>query len=234
MTASTVNCKPCVAVTQNEMNVSSDILELKHYPLIHFETLQFDETVLNRHYDWLLLTSKNAVDLFMPYMDRVSVDKIASIGRKTTSRLNRHGLTVDFESSSYTQEGIIEEFKGLQSDKILYPASKKARPKLYEYLTGQNCEVVKIPLYEPVDNHDSLTRLKYDMVDIDVITLSSPSGVSALMNQMEIDAVNDKTVMAIGEVTRNALQQYGVCAGVPEKETLEDMILRVEYNYTRC
>lgn len=136
--------KPCVAVTQSSCNASSEVLDLLHLPLIHMQALAFDESVLEIEYDWLILTSKNAVDLFMKYKNKVNNCKIASIGEKTTERIKSYGLSVDFEPSVYTQEGFIDEFNVTQSLKVLYPTSKHARNHLYNYLKENHCMVKKI------------------------------------------------------------------------------------------
>lgn len=51
--------KPVVYVTQSTFELAEDEdLNLVHAPLITTEILPFDETVLDTHYTWLVMTSK--------------------------------------------------------------------------------------------------------------------------------------------------------------------------------
>src|SRR5690625_3504801 len=61
--------KKTVLVTQTKLNVTSDRFNVMHAPLISIQPLEVEETFLEHEYDWLILTSKNAVKLFLPYME---------------------------------------------------------------------------------------------------------------------------------------------------------------------
>lgn len=220
--------KPQIAVTQSTFNAESENLDILHVPLIQLLPLSFDKNVLHREYDWLVLTSKNAVDIFMAYKDELSVKNIASIGEKTTKRIEKYGLKVDFEPKVFTQEGFIEEFKVSRPYKVLYPTSKHARNKLNDYLLDKNCFVEKIDLYESLTNGDSVSYLKEHFNEIEAITVSSPSAARILHQNFSREMLCDKIVVAIGAVTASALSEYGVQAEVPEKETLESMINLLE------
>lgn len=220
--------KPRVAVTQSTFNVASGKLDLLHVPLIQLLPLPFDKSVLHREYDWLVLTSKNAVDIFMAYKDELSVKKIASIGEKTTRHIQKYGLEVDFEPKVFTQEGFIEEFKVSRPYKVLYPTSKHARNKLNDYLLDKNCFVEKINLYESAPNEDSVFYLKEHFDEMEALTVSSPSAAHILNQNFSREMLCDKIVVAIGAVTASALSEHGIQAEVPEKETLESMVNLIE------
>lgn len=217
--------KPLVYVTQSTFEEGEDeVLNLVHAPLITTEGLPFDETVLNTHYTWLVMTSKNTVKHFLPFFKHVKTDKISSIGVKTTEALNNHGIDVDFEPSTYTQEGFIEECTIKPGDKILYPASAKKRPLMRDYMRESGAEVTEIELYYPKVHEGSIEQIRENIDYIDYLTLSSPSAVDSLMGHFKPEELKDIHFIAIGHVTEARLMKYGLTASKPEHETLGHMI----------
>lgn len=223
--------RPKVVITQSTLNDTSDLLDLIHLPMIKIEPIAFDTSIFNHHYDWLILTSKNAVDLFMEYYDRVNIDYIASIGKKTSERLEHYGLQVDFEPESYTQEGFIETFDVSRPVKCLYPTSEKARMNLKHYLESKGSVVELIHLYRPVPDEMHIKKMKDIFESISTLTVSSPSAARVLLEHFTVEALNKKQPAAIGRVTASALLKSGVYAEYPEKETLGHMIHLIEERY---
>lgn len=221
---------PFVILTQSRVfEKDSDVLSLVHTPLITTEILPFDEAVLGHHYDWLILTSRNAVDHFLPYMEEVRFDRLATIGRKTSERLEQEGFQIDFEPRDYSQEGFLSDFPAENGKRILYPASAQARPLLYDHLVARGCTVEKVDLYQPVANKASEERIRRMLAQSPyAIAFSSPSGVKAFMEWFTPRDLGNITVAAIGQVTADALKAYGIHAIQPEKETIEDMVKRLE------
>lgn len=217
--------KPVVYVTQSTFDLADDtLLNIVHAPLITTETLSFDASVLNQHYDWLVMTSKNTVKHFLPYFDQLQADRISSIGVKTTEALNSNGIQVDFEPSTYTQEGFIEEFDIRPGQKILYPASAKKRPLMRDYMKQSGADVTEIDLYYPKVYEQTIKTIKENISSIDYLTLSSPSAVDSLLGQIDQKALSGIQLIAIGHVTQSRLNHYGLKAVTPEHETLGHMI----------
>jgi len=215
-----------VLVTQTKLNAESDGFDIIHAPLIKIQPLPFDEDFLAEHYDWVILTSKNAVNLFLPYLEKTRFVKIASIGEKTTELLVKNGYKVDFEPSVYTQEGFIEQFPlddEMDMKKVLYPTSKDARDILHDCLEDHGVEVVKFSIYQPVDNAESIQMIRERWDDIDIVTFSSPSGVKVLMKYFEKNILKEKPVVSIGAVTKKELDSIGITSVSPEKATLESI-----------
>ena len=234
-TASMNRSRPFLIMTQSrEQECRSDRFVLHHVPLITTERLSFDASLLEDGYDWLVLTSRNAVEHFLPYMDSVKFDRLASIGRKTSESLESHGFTVDFEPPDYSQEGFMAHFTAQPGDRVLYPVSDRARPLLYEHLGRQGCTVTRIALYRPTDNGASRKVLQELLMEKPYgITFSSPSGVRTFMKWFAPGMLKGMTVAAIGHVTAKALEEYGIASIQPVKETVEDMILMLEERIDR-
>ncbi len=217
--------KKTVLVTQTKLNETSDRFNIMHAPLISIQPLVIEAGFLKHDYDWLILTSKNAVKLFLPYMEDLKFDKLGSIGEKTTEQLVKNGYKVDFEPSVYTQEGFIEEFPLHEEriERVLYPTSRAARPYLKNHLESHGVTVDKLSIYEPVDNLESMERIRAGMDEIDILTFSSPSGVKVFMKYIDPEMLHDKIVISIGAVTKAQLDQYDIPSISPKKATLESM-----------
>ena len=224
-----------VIVTQSRLSgITSNALDIRHAPIITTETLPFDEKIFAVDYDWLILTSPNAVKHFMRFISRVNYRKLASIGVKTTESLRKHGIAVDFEPTGYSQETFMKEFEADGNKRILYPVSLNARPLLYDHLTRNGMSVTRIRLYKPVPNEVSLDEIGA-LLDSKpfAITFSSPSGVKAYADRFGPKIPEDTIVAAIGHVTADALKKYGIKSVRPGKETLQDMIDMLEYGMDR-
>lgn len=215
--------KPLVYVTQSTCDAVSDVLNIVHAPLITTEPLDFNKDLLDDDFTWLVMTSKNTVKHFLPYFKNYRTAKISSIGVKTTEALNNCGIQVDFEPTTYTQEGFIEEFNVSSDDKILYPASREKRPLMRDYMRRQGATVTEIDLYYPKDHLGSIESIRKNLNSIDYLTLSSPSAVDSLMGYFKSDELKNIQLIAIGHVTETRLKKHGLTAMLPKHETLEHM-----------
>ncbi|CAD2075378.1 uroporphyrinogen-III synthase [Phocicoccus pinnipedialis] len=217
-----------VIVTQSHFNHKEADLDILHFPIISFEQLDFDKNKLNRTFDWVVITSKNTVTFFKDYLDQINYKNIASIGKTTTKALVEAGFKVDFEPSTYTQEGFMQEFNVDKDMCILYPASNEKRPLMRNFMVKHDAEVVEIDLYHPIGNKLSLEGIRNNLYEIDAITFSSPSGVHVFMQHFDKQDLEGITVATIGHVTRSALEAYGVLSIMPEQATLNSMIEMLE------
>lgn len=223
--------KPVVFITGTHSDALNDnnMLDLWWLPVIKTEILSFDKIVLKESFDWIIFTSRNAVEYFVPFMDRVKVKNIASIGSKTSHELKTHDIEPNFESEVFSQEGFIDKFPVEKGLKILYPASQNRRPKLENYLRGKACDVTSIDLYRPVDNIESIHYLFDNLHRADALTFASPSAVRAIMeNPLMTDEMreilNDKILVCIGPVTNSVLESYGFKSSYPDVHTNEETI----------
>lgn len=222
--------RPLVIVTQSRMGDAwTDAFEIEHTPVIKTERLPFGDEIFDVNYEWLVLTSPNSVEHFIPFLNRVKYKRLASIGRKTSKVMRNHGLNVDFEPSGYTQEKFMEEFEVQKNERILYPVSTNARPLMYNHLVESGADVVRLELYRPVPNEESLGKIER-LLEMSpyAVTFSSPSGVDVFMDWFGPEKLENVIVVAIGHVTHDALKKYHVESIQPEKETLQNMFALIE------
>ncbi|RXK18165.1 uroporphyrinogen-III synthase [Macrococcus sp. DPC7161] len=214
--------KPVVLMTDSRP-YQHECLEIKHLPLIKIHYL--NPRIPQSHYDWLIFTSKNAVQLFFEhFQDKVTFDHIAVIGEKTAEVIKKLGYRVDYMPSKYQQECFIDEMGTRFHNKtVLLPVSKLARPKLYDALNA-SAHLTKIDLYTSVPDDVNVDALYHLLSNnkADAVTFMSPSAVDAYFQKYR--AIRSAKVVAIGQITSKALQKYEQSHTVAKKETKNDMI----------
>jgi uroporphyrinogen III methyltransferase / synthase len=177
-------------------------------------------------YDWVLLTSTNAVDRFLARaatvdgaMRALPGVKLAAIGRGTADHMRAAGLEPDLMPEAARGEGLaaalVEHGVGAGS-RVLVPRALKAREVLPETLRALGVEADVVPAYQsvrvPADGA-VLARLRAGTVDC--VTFTSGAIAEAFFSAvreagMEPAAVlGDVAVASIGPVTTEALVALG-------------------------
>ncbi len=224
--------KPVVLMTDSRATASSEV-EIVHIPLIGIRQLPVNSALAHRQYDWLLLTSSNAAELFFANYPDITFSKVASIGAKTTRTLKRIGIKVDYEPPNFNQESFIAH-AGSQFNHctVVLPCSVKARPKLTDFLS-QRADVTRIDLYEPTHEYGNAKKMNTAIMSgsIDVVVFMSPSAVKTYYQYFSPFQL---PVLAIGPVTSRALSdvhQKQVTVEQSTKETLISKIIEMRNNH---
>nr|WP_165983342.1 uroporphyrinogen-III synthase [Macrococcus goetzii] len=221
--------KPIVLMTDSKLYKDERVVII-HLPFIGVEPLPVQPT--RQHYDWLIFTSKNAVEIFFKLYAHVTFENIAAIGIKTKEHIEHYNHKVAFMPSQFNQESFIDEMGNLfNHSTVCLPISTEARPKMFDALKSL-ADVDRIDLYRPVKN-DKNINLALQLIKtgkVDWITFMSPSSVKAFGKQKLEQYIS---VMAIGHVTSSALNQLNIEHYVSQKETKKSMIdtiLNIENN----
>lgn len=193
-----------------------------------------------QHYDWIIFTSVNAVDIFFEEIIRLGLDvrelkgcALCAIGPATRRRLEEKGLKVDVVPNEYRAEGIIEELKNLikPGQWVLLPRARGARGILPESLRQWGAHVNEVHIYEAVPA-GRISRTNLDRIlngDIDYLTFTSSSTVHnfiKLVGSEYIPRLNSKTRIAcIGPVTAETASNLGLTVGLMASEYTIDGLL---------
>lgn len=174
-------------------------------------------------YDWLVLTSVNGVERFLPLVEAVGPVgeqlagvKVAVVGSATADRLREHGIEPDLIPASYRAEGLADAFLRLGSGvgrRVLIPRAAEARGVLPEELRSTGTEVDAVDLYRLVPaepDPDVLARIAEGTVDV----LTFASGATArhfvaVLEAAGIDAAavfSAAAVASVGPVTSAAIR----------------------------
>lgn len=209
------------------------------FPVITFAPLNPPqlETALDslQAYDWLVLTSANALSFFFAAYDQrnqaLPLPRIAVIGGATARLLEERGLPPDFIPDEFTGEQLALGLGNLAGQRILLPRAKAGRPEIVALLREQGAAVDDIPLYDTITAVPDPTALQELRRGVDVLTFTSPSSVRNFLHIVQeagLDAeaiLHAALVVAIGPVTAEELAQNGRAADiVPTEYTVEAMI----------
>jgi len=141
-------------------------------------------------FNWLILTSVNAVDYFWERLLAQGKDpvdlaslKIAVVGQKTAARLMRRGITPDFIPPSFVADSLVDSFpdrRHLDKIKILFPRVETGgREVLVKRFTEGGAEVVEVAAYQS----DCARTIAPDVVEaltqgkVEVVTFASSKTV---------------------------------------------------------
>lgn len=189
--------------------------------------------------DWIVFTSPTTIDsfnLFYPdFFDGLNC-KVAVIGNKTGSLLEKQGVTPDLMPDDFTAEGLVEEFtkRDIRNQTIGIPRTASARDTLPKGLEELDNHVIIAEAYQslfPMDD-ESVKELisKIENSEIDAITFTSPLTVHNFFkisenNEKLAELLSDNLLtVAIGPITGNVLDEYGVEHIYPDTYTVPDMM----------
>lgn len=224
-----------VMVTRSRTQSSSlveKIMDLGGNP-IEIPTIKIDKIENNteleneisniKEYTYLVLTSKNGVDIFFDKLDEMNLDsralsnlKICAIGSATAKEIKNRGIKADIVPDRFVAEYLFEELKPVlkSNDKVLMPRAKNARDFLVDKI-GEICEVKEIHTYETVVDP---TR-KEEVLDIlnqgetDYITFASSSTVKnfvEIIGEENLDKLENIKVISIGPVTTETAKELNL------------------------
>ena len=189
--------------------------------------------------DWIVFTSPTTIDsfnIFYPdFFDELNC-KVAVIGNKTGSLLEKQGVTPDLMPDDFTAEGLVEEFteREIRNQTIGIPRTASARDTLPKGLEKLDNNVIIAEAYQslfPMDD-ESVKELisKIENSEIDAITFTSPLTVHNFFkisenNEKLAEMLSDKLLtVAIGPITGKVLDEYGVEHIYPDTYTVPDMM----------
>ncbi|WP_407414824.1 uroporphyrinogen-III synthase [Methanobrevibacter sp.] len=189
--------------------------------------------------DWIVFTSPTTIDsfnLFYPDFFNELNCKVAVIGNKTGSLLEKQGITPDLMPDDFTAEGLVEEFTAsdVTNQTIGIPRTASARDTLPKGLEKLGNNVIIAEAYKslfPMDE-DAVEELisKIENSEIDAITFTSPLTVHNFFkisqdNEKLAQLLSDKLLtVAIGPITGKVLEEYGVKHIYPDTYTVPDMM----------
>jgi uroporphyrinogen-III synthase len=147
-------------------------------------------------YDWLILTSSNAVDFFTQRLLELGKDyrdlsgvKVAVVGEKTAQCLLQKGLKPDYIPPNFVADSLIEHFPGNPQDKrVLFPRVESGgREVLVKELTAKGAEVTEVAAYQSgcpkVIDPQALAAIEQG--EINIITFASSKTVKHFCQLLE-------------------------------------------------
>lgn len=190
-------------------------------------------------YDWLILTSVNAVRHFFSRLHLGGLDarslaacRVATVGPKSAAAIREYGIIPDLVPADYKAEGVVAEFERLDisGKKILFPRADKARELIPSALAAMGASVSapvaycnRLPEALP---HEALLALEEHRIDCVTFTASSTvDNLSAMLGENRfLKLLDGVTVASIGPITTRSCLELGLKVDIePEKYTLEKL-----------
>ena len=171
-----------------------------------------------RQYDWILLTSRNAVDAVArttkaDVAEALGEVQIAVVGTATHRCLTDLGIQADFVPSQFNMETLCSELlqeTTVDGQRFLYPCSDLADAEGPQPLRDAGAIVDAIEAYRtaPDDSADAdALRRSLAADEIDAIVFASPSAVHAFFNRIPSHCVSQRVgLVSLGPKTTQALQ----------------------------
>jgi uroporphyrinogen III methyltransferase / synthase len=134
-------------------------------------------------FDWLILTSSNAVDYFFDRLRAQGKDarslagvKVAVVGKKTAAILKQNGIQPDYVPPEFVADSLIEQFPetDLAGLKILFPRVESGgREVLVKELGAKGAIVTEVAAYQSVCVQEISSEVLSRLPEVDVITFAS-------------------------------------------------------------
>lgn len=196
------------------------------------------DTAINglKEFDWLILTSANAVKYFFERVEFLGKDarslascRIAVVGPQTALALQNFGLRPDLIPHDYKAEGVIAEFgkMDVSGKKVLFPKADLARDIIPQELERMGATCVSPVAYcniQPEGLPEEAAQA-LEKRDLDCITFTSSSTVvnlAKIVGERNLpDLLKGVAVASIGPITSKTCRELGLHVDIePEKYTL--------------
>ncbi|HXH61851.1 MAG TPA: uroporphyrinogen-III synthase [Fimbriimonadaceae bacterium] len=167
-------------------------------------------------FDWVVLTSVNAVDALLRVLQESAVPlavlqsrKIAAIGPATAAVLRENECPPDVVPQEYVGEGLIRALPDLAGKRVLLPQADNARPFLREALQEGGAVLTCVDAYSTKTADFDIPRGPAP----EYLTLTSGTGAKTVLDAARKacrdDWLNDTVAVCIGPVTAQAAVEAG-------------------------
>jgi uroporphyrinogen III methyltransferase/synthase len=198
-------------------------------------------------YDWLVLTSGNAVRYFFQRLDMLGLDaralagcKICAVGPRTSDEVRSFGVKPDLVPADYKAEGVIHEFSRLDmhNHRVLFPRADKARDVIPRELKRMGAHVDSPVAYRNIfpERLPPETLFALEKRSVDCITFTSSSTVQNLAamlgEELMLDMLKGVAVASIGPITSKSCRDLGLKVDIePASYTLNALTDALEAHF---
>ena len=213
------------SIVEKIMDLGGNPIEI---PTIKIEKIENNTELENeinniRDYTYLVLTSKNAVEIFFDKLEEMNLDtralanlKVCAIGSATAKEIKSRGIIADIVPKAFVAESLFDELKDklTKEDNILIPRARNARDYLVDKLS-EICTVKEVHTYESVidtSKKDEILDI-LEKEDLDFITFASSSTVRnfvEIIGQDNLDKINSSKVISIGPITSATAEELNI------------------------
>ena len=186
-------------------------------------------------FDWILLTSQNAVRFLAQRVRELKLDpkaleagkpSIAAVGPATSQAAAEAGFRVDYIAKEHSGEGLARELQAsLRSKRVLLPRSDRADGRLPNLLQGAGAQVTEVVAYRTAvpETLDAPILDRVQRGEVDAIVFASPSAyhnLSEVMGTKSLAELSSRVdFAAIGPTTTRALREAAARVAIEANES---------------
>ncbi len=198
-------------------------------------------------YTWLLLSSVNAVQIFMDKLFEMGLDtralahlKLACVGKATSEELRKYGLSADFIPQTYTAKDMSKELIDLglikEDDRLLLPQSSLSNEVIQQIMSEHSIACDSLAIYENVAiPYDDEILMDIFSKPLDWLTFCSSSAVHNFFNLVDKHGLSEQIkgikLAAIGEVTAKTIEDFGYSVSAMPSEASIPSLVEAIKNY---
>lgn len=213
------------------------------YPCISIEQVpqigEFDEALQQQAFDWICLTSQNAVEVLANRARAIGLDRAiltapryAAVGNATANALKKYlDIDASFTPEIFDAETMMRDCPIDGGERVLMPVSNLASADPARFLIEKGANVTRMIVYHTGIGNGGVdvgTLLKEGQVG--AITFTSPSAVSGFVQRLKkeegnLDDTRQVPIACIGPSTRNrAISENMLRAFCPKEHTLHGLL----------
>jgi uroporphyrinogen III methyltransferase/synthase len=207
--------------------LGADVLEMPATRIEELDAAPLHAAIDRVHdYGWVVFTSRNAVDVFWKGLSARSRDtrwlagvRVAAVGPSTASALAERGVVVDVLPKRFVAESLLAALDArddVRGARMLHTGAEGARDVLANGLRALGASVDVIPTYRSVPDGEGAAalRARLEAGEVDLVTFTSASAVTAFVAAMGRDAARSAPAAVIGPVTAGAARGAGITVAV--------------------
>lgn len=229
------------SLSEKLRELGADVVEMPATRIARLDLAPLRQTIDRlTTFDWLMLTSQNAVSIFWEQLLGEGRDaralaglKIAAVGPATAGALLEHGIAVDVVPERFAAEGLLEALRArddVAQAKVLYVSAEGARDALPRGLRELNADVTVVEAYRSIADGEGSEKLAkaLEADKVDLVTFTSGSAVRGYVDAVGSDLAQKVPAASIGEQTSAALREAGIeVKAEAEESTIDGLVAAV-------
>lgn len=197
-------------------------------------------------FDWVILTSQNAVRYFcqrcgelgVPLAGKAGKPQYAAVGPATARAAEDNGLRVIHTATGFRGADLAREMaQELTGKCVLLPRSDRARPDLPAALRAAGADVVDVIAYRTLSPAPADGRVMKRVREgaVDVLTFASPSAFHHLSEELGTERLRELAqsvaFAAIGPVTAHTIREVGLPVAIESAESTAGGLVKAMVGY---
>lgn len=181
-------------------------------------------------YRWLVFTSPAGPECFFRRLRSHGKDaralfgvKIAAIGPKTASALERFGVYADLVPEVYDSDHLAQAMENVDGPVLLFRASKGSNA-LPERLRAKRVPFVDVACYDTVYRSENAQAVAELLARETIVTFTSASTVRGFAASMKGMDLSNVLGCCIGAQTAREAEKYGIRVKIAKEATMDSLI----------